>query len=638
MDYINIVFPCPNLSGQLHCGHYLVYTLTDVIVRFYKAIGVHTRWVKGVDHAGIITQLLVSKNYGNLNPESFLDWTSKCFTNISGQISNWGISSDLVKYKNNQFYFNNLNPKVEPYFYTISPGWQTISTNMFAQLKNNGQIVKKLDIASIDIVNMSAISDIEINVKNIVSPLYYIEYKLEKGESIVIASTRPETIISDGAIMTNNNNLVGLNAINPITKELLPILYWSDMGKIPGVDGFKLTPLLDKIDWAIYKSHKEQAKIKLRPVLLHNHKLRRNYRKMLGALYLWDNIAKMNAIKILDTAGAIRSIDGSHIAAVPFVTRTDQKVFNTVLRGYFLHFSQAQKERVKTWLLDINIKPTRFKSLAIQYLEVFNEWCISRELVWGQSIPGSSGQVFDTWYNSALVPYAIYEITGILPSHLLTGQDILFFWVLKMLLMWSVNHDIPPFRYLYLLPAITDANNKKMSKSKGNVTDPQDLIDKYGPMAAKTGMLLMLGKGDTTKMLEQPFEEARAFYKKLNNILIFLNARARDTGEIPNDSLAFNNYIEYKVRIFIRRIQQKLDMLYLHNLANFIIDFYQRFISKSILPYMKKEDVYLDTQLVVTLEQIVYVLFHNQEYKLNHLNGTIMGDYVRKYHKIFFNH
>ncbi len=582
--YFSIVIPPPNVTGSLHMGHALNNSLQDLLVRFYRMNGYETLWQPGTDHAGIATQAVVERQLlkkgitkNQLGRENFIKevwkWKKESGDTIINQLKKLGCSCDWSK---NRF--------------TMDSELSNSVIKTFVKLFNEKLIYKDTKLVNWDTKLETAISDLEVEQKEVQSNLYYIKYKI-KGENnfITIATTRPETMFGDTAVAVNPNderyiNYVGKKIIIPIANREVKIILDDYVSIDQGSGALKVTPAHDFNDFEIGKRHNLNSI----NILEKNGKLNNNCPKEYIGLDRFD--ARKEVIKYLKDKNLIEKIDNIK-NVIPFGDRSNSIIEPLLTEQWFADAKFLSKKAITAVKgKKTNFFPNNWSKTYFQWMNNIEPWCISRQLWWGHRIPAwytkdkkifvaeneveAKKQVFkyykkdveikrdedvlDTWFSSALWPFATlgwpqkkYEYKRFYPTSILvTGFDIIFFWVARMMMMGNHLTKKSPFSKVYVHALVRDEKGQKMSKSKGNVIDPLELIKKYGADSLRFTLISMAAPGRDVKLSEDRIKGYRNFLNKIWNSNKFsqLNRCKFDNKlQIKKTKLDVNKWIYFEL-------------------------------------------------------------------------------------------
>jgi valyl-tRNA synthetase len=603
----SIVIPPPNVTGRLHMGHALNNTLQDVVIRYRRMKGDAACWFPGTDHAGIATQNVVEKmlaregtNRHALGREAFVervwDWKAKYGSEIIEQLKALGCSCDWSRLR-----------------FTLDEGLSAAVREVFVQLYNEGLIYRGEYLTNWCPRCSTALSDLEVDHREVDGALYYIRYALENGGSLTIATTRPETMLGDTAIAVHPGDerfahLIGTAAILPLLGRRLPIVAAESVDPTFGTGALKVTPAHDPVDFEIGKAHGLDSINILNP----DGTLNANAGPFQG---LARDAARKAVVERLKADGCLEKVV-PYGHAVGHCDRCDTPVEPLLSTQWFVRMEPLAREALQA-VKDgrIQFVPERWTKLYNDWLENIRDWCISRQLWWGHRIPvwyGPDGHEFvarseeeavaaarkhykkvvelrqdedvlDTWFSSWLWPFSVMgwpeetdDLKAFFPtSFLLTAFDILFFWVSRMVMASLHFMDDVPFRTVYITPLVVDDKGQKMSKSKGNSVDPIDLIGEYGADALRLAMAHTTGKGRTVRMPWSDLAEGRNFLNKLWNMSRFvLMNLGDDRPELPTQVTEFEDrYILSQLSAAIETVTKHLDEYSFHLAAEALYDF-----------------------------------------------------------------
>ena len=548
----SIVIPPPNVTGSLHMGHALNNTLQDIIVRYKRMLGEDVLWQTGTDHAGIATQMVVERKLETekkpsrieLGREKFIDevwkWKEESGNIITHQLRRLGASCDWSRER-----------------FTMDEGLSLAVNKVFVDLYNDGLIYKDKRLVNWDPQLKTAISDLEVIQKEIDGFLWYISYPLKDSkESITIATTRPETMFGDTAIAVHSNDkrytdLIGKEVIIPIVGRSISIIADDYADPEQGSGAVKITPAHDFNDFEVGKRNN----LEMLSILDMNGKLNENVDLEWQGLDRFE--ARSKLLKLLSKEGYLEK-EESYTNSVPHGDRSDVVIEPFLTEQWYVNakkLAQPALESVKNG--NMKFIPSNWSKTYFEWLENIQPWCISRQLWWGHRIPAwytkddniivansekeayeiakkefgkdiklyQDDDVLDTWFSSALWPFSTMgwpnetiELEKYYPTNLLvTGFDIIFFWVARMMMMGIHFMGKEPFSEVYIHALVRDEKGQKMSKSKGNVVDPLELIDKYGADSLRFTLTAMAAQGRDVKMSESRVQGYRNFGTKIWN-------------------------------------------------------------------------------------------------------------------------
>jgi valyl-tRNA synthetase len=551
-----VMMPPPNVTGSLHMGHALNNTLHDILVRYNRMNGKDTLWQPGTDHAGIATQMVVERqlaaqgiNRRDLGRERFLEkvweWKEQSGGTIVNQLRRLGTTPDWSRER-----------------FTMDEGLNKAVRKAFVQLHKEGLIYRDKRLVNWDPKFHTAISDLEVLPKDIKGNMYYIRYPVEGSTErfVTIATTRPETMLGDTAIIVNPKDerytdVVGKFAVLPIVGRLIPIIADDYVDPEFGTGAMKVTPAHDFNDFEVGKRHKlEQINI-----FDDNAHINGNAPEEYVGLERFE--ARKKILAELEAQELLEKVE-PHTHTVPHGDRSDVVIEPYLTDQWYCDaktLAAPTIEAVKTGKTEF--VPKQWENTYFHWMENIQPWCISRQLWWGHQIPawyGPEGSIFveeteeeayaaarkqfgndvelkrdedvlDTWFSSALWPFSTLgwpdktpELQKYYPGDvLITGFDIIFFWVARMMMMGMHFMGDVPFRKVYIHALVRDAKGQKMSKSKGNVMDPLELINEYGADALRFTLTAMAAQGRDVKLSEDRVEGYRNFGTKLWSVANF---------------------------------------------------------------------------------------------------------------------
>ncbi len=538
----SIVIPPPNVTGVLHIGHVLNNTLQDILARRARMDGKEVMWLPGSDHAGIATQTVVErqlrkeekKTRHDLGREKFLErvwaWKEKHGNIIFRQLKKLGCSCDWERER-----------------FTMDEGYSQRVSEVFVDLYKKGMIYRGKRMVNWCPVSLTALSDEEVIPKAQKGFLYHLRYEVVEmpGTYLEIATTRPETIMGDTAVAVHPEDprykhLVGKHCRRPLPVEnqaAIPIIADAHIDMEFGTGVLKVTPAHDKADYEIGERHQLEIIDVLNPDGTLN--------ELAGAEFAgMDRFdARKRAAEVLGELGALVK-EEPYENNVGFSERADVPIEPRLSEQWFLRYPKVEEARRVVQENRIRFFPERWEKVYDHWMENIQDWCISRQLWWGHRIPvwyrgeemrcqvESPGEdwvqdsdVLDTWFSSWLWPFATMDeatLKKFYPtSVLVTGWDILFFWVARMIMAGLEYREEVPFRDVYFTGMIRDKQGRKMSKSLGNSPDPLDLIAKYGADGLRFGLLRIAPQGADIRFDEKQIEEGRNFGSKLWNAARF---------------------------------------------------------------------------------------------------------------------
>ncbi|QSE76819.1 valine--tRNA ligase [Lactococcus taiwanensis] len=550
----SIVIPPPNVTGKLHLGHAWDTTLQDIIIRQKRMQGFDTLWLPGMDHAGIATQAKVAARLAedgilpqDLGREKFLDkvweWKDEYAATIKEQWGKMGISVDYSRER-----------------FTLDEGLSQAVRKVFVQLYNKGWIYRGEKLINWDPKAMTALSDIEVIHKEIDGAFYHITYQIEGSDEFVeIATTRPETFLGDTAVIVNEKDerykhLVGKNVILPIINRVIPILTddHADMEKGTGV--VKITPAHDPNDFEVAMRHD----LPMINMMNNDGTINEN-----GGKY--EGLDRFEARKqiVADLKELGQLVDVKPVRhEVGHSERTGVVVEPRLSTQWFVKMDELAKNAIANQATEdaVEFYPPRFNDTFMQWMENVHDWVISRQLWWGHQIPAwynEAGEMYvgeeapegegwtqdedvlDTWFSSALWPFSTMgwpdensaDFKRYFPtSTLVTGYDIIFFWVSRMIFQSLEFTGKAPFHNVLIHGLIRDEEGRKMSKSLGNGIDPMDVIEKYGADALRWFLSNGSAPGQDVRFSYDKMDAAWNFINKIWNVSRYILMNAEDVS------------------------------------------------------------------------------------------------------------
>ncbi len=604
-DPFAVVIPPPNVTGSLHMGHALNNTIQDIMVRFERMRGKNVLWQPGMDHAGIATQMVVERqlmerqepNRHAMGREKFIErvwqWKAESGGMISNQLRRLGASCDWSRER-----------------FTMDKGLSRAVLEVFVTLYKQGLIYRDKRLVNWDPKLLTAISDIEVESREIKGHLWHFRYPLENvpfdpenpHTYIVVATTRPETMLGDTGVAVNPKDgryhaLVGNDVVLPLVGRHIPIVADDYADPEAGSGAVKITPAHDFNDFEVGKRNELRAINILTPAaaitlkdnvdFLEGLELTPELKALMNELDGMDRFAaRKRIVELMDERGYLEKVE-DHTHAVPHGDRGGVPIEPYLTDQWYVNAAELAKPAMAA-VRDgrTQIVPKNWEKTYFDWMENIQPWCVSRQLWWGHQIPawyGPDGHCFvekseaeakaaarvhygedvalerdtdvlDTWFSSALWPFSTLgwpdktpELATYYPtSVLVTGFDILFFWVARMMMMGLHFMEEIPFHTVYLHALVRDKHGAKMSKSKGNVIDPLELMDEYGADALRFTLAIMAAQGRDVKLDPARIAGYRNFGTKLWNATRFaqMNGVKLDAGFKPeNARLAVNRWI-----------------------------------------------------------------------------------------------
>jgi len=577
-----IVIPPPNVTGKLHLGHAWDTTLQDLIIRYKRMDGFDALWVPGMDHAGIATQAKVDaklKSMGikprEMDREEWLEhawkWKEEYANNIKEQWAKLGLSLD---YNHERF--------------TMDEGLSEAVKHVFVTLYEKGYIYRGERIINWDPEAMTALSNEEVIYKDVEGAFYHLKYKVEDSDEYLdVATTRPETLFGDTAVAVNPKDkryehLVGKKVILPIVNKKIPIIadIHADMEFGTGV--VKITPAHDPNDFEVGNRHNLERIIVMNPDATMN----KNAFKYEG---MTREECRKSLLNDLEEEGLLLKTEKMK-HAVGHSERTDVMVEPYLSKQWFVKMENLANQVLENQKTDdkVNFVPKRFEKILIRWMENCHDWCISRQLWWGHRIPAwykgeeiyvgynepegvgwvQDNDVLDTWFSSALWPFSTLDWPNNLNSRyfpndvLVTGYDIIFFWVARMVFQSLEFTKQRPFKEVLIHGLIRDKNGRKMSKSLGNGVDPMEVIDKYGADSLRFFLTTSTAPGMDLRYDEEKVISTWNFINKLWNASRFVQMNLEDFDiknyEIKNLNIC-DEWILTKLNKTIKTVRKYMD-------------------------------------------------------------------------------
>ena len=659
-----IMMPPPNVTGSLHMGHALTFTLQDVLIRYHRMIGRDALWQPGMDHAGIATQMVVERQMAadgvsrrDLGRDRFIErvweWKAESGGTIEHQQRHLGVSADWERSR-----------------FTMDEGLSDAVRKVFVKLHKDGLIYRDKRLVNWDPKFQTAISDLEVEQKDMNGKMWQLHYPVKDMDRMVtVATTRPETMLGDMAVAVHPDDeryqdLVGKMILLPLTGREIPIIAdeYSDPEK--GTGAVKITPAHDFNDFEVGRRHNLELLNIYDAFAALNEAVPEPYQGLDRFVARDKILADMDALGLL---GEIEDIQNT----VPHGDRSGVPIEPWLMDQWYVDaetLAQPAIEAVRDGRT--RFVPQRWEKTYFDWMENIQPWCVSRQLWWGHRIPAWYGpdgtpfveldetaalaaaeayygkavdliqdeDVLDTWFSSALWPFSTLgwpqdtqELHRYYPgSVLVTGFDIIFFWVARMMMMsMHFMEGEVPFTDIYIHALVRDEHGQKMSKSKGNVLDPLDLTAKYGADALRFTLVAMAAQGRDLKLSENRIESYRNFATKLWNASRFLEMNNCVTPSLPetvNEPVnqwilsEFNNATHHTAQaVESYKFNEAADTLY-HFVWNSYCDWYVEFIK----PVMADSE---ETRRVAAyvLHQTLHLLSPFMPFITEELNAKLFG-------------
>ena len=603
----SIVLPPPNVTGQLHMGHALDNTLQDILIRTKRMQGYNVLWMPGTDHAGIATQVKVEENImktegksrHDLGREEFLkrvwEWKQEYGNTIVKQIRSLGASCDWTRER-----------------FTLDEGYQKAVLKVFVALYEKGLIYRGERITNWCPNCLTALSDIEVEHEDENGHLWHIRYPVigEEDTFLTVATTRPETMFGDVAVAVNPNDeryahLVGKELLLPFVNRHIPIIADEYVDQSFGTGCVKITPAHDPNDFEMGQRHNLESIVVMNPDGTMNA----------GAGHFVNmprELARKQVVAELEAQGLLEKVE-DHGHSVGHCSRCNTTVEPMVSKQWFVSMEPLAKPALEV-VRDKSIEfvPERFTKTYTNWLESIRDWCISRQLWWGHRIPAwycqdcgetivttetltecphchgkveQDPDVLDTWFSSALWPFATMgwpdnteEVKHWYPtSVMVTGYDIIFFWVARMIFMGLEFKEEIPFKHVFIHGLVRDSQGRKMSKSLGNGINPLEVIEEYGADALRFTLVTGNTPGNDMRFYMERVEANRNFANKIWNAskFVLMNLEGFDESFVPSaeDYTLADKWILEEYNKTVTNITNNLDKFELGEAASAVYDF-----------------------------------------------------------------
>ncbi len=593
-----IVIPPPNVTGKLHIGHAYDTAIQDAIVRYKRMQGFDTLWLPGMDHAAISTEAKVVKKlkdegidkyeYGR---DKFLeacwDWTHDHADTIRKQWGKLGLSVDYTRER-----------------FTLDEGLNQAVTKVFVDFYNKGLIYRGEKIINWDPAAQTALSNEEVIYKEEKSAFYHLKYIIEgTDEYLDVATTRPETLFGDTAVAVNENDprykkYVGKNVYLPLMNKLIPIITDEHADMEKGTGCVKITPAHDPNDFEVGNRHNLERINIMNPDATMNENVPKKYQGMTR------EECREETIKDLKEQGLLLDIEPL-VHEVGHSERTGVMVEPYLSKQWFVKMEslanrvlEFQKDKDKK----VHFVPSRFEKVLNHWMEIQHDWCISRQLWWGHRIPAwykgdeiyvgmekptgegwvQDADVLDTWFSSALWPFSTLgwpnkteDLERYFPNDVLvTGYDIIFFWVARMVFQSEELNNVRPFKDCLIHGLIRDKLGRKMSKSLGNGVDPMELIESYGADALRYYLVTDVAPGTDIRFDEEKVKSTWNYINKIWNASRFVLMNIEDLKEINLDNLKNEDkWILSKYHKLLKKVTKHMEKYEFNIVGTLIYDF-----------------------------------------------------------------
>ncbi len=630
----SMILPPPNITGSLHMGHALTFTIPDIILRKKKMEGFNTLWLPGIDHAGIATQMIVEKNLKkekgktreDIGREKFLSevwkWKEKSEKRIVEQISKLGLSLDWSRMK-----------------FTLSEEMNEVVTDIFVKLYEEGKIYQGTYMVNYCPSCKTVLSDLEVDHKEVNGRLTYIKYPLKNDPSkyITVATTRPETMLGDTGVAVNPKddryrNLIGEEIILPVSGRIIKIIGDDKVSVEFGTGAVKITPAHDPLDYEIALRHNLDSMIVIDKEGKMTGDIPENF------IGMTREKCRKEIINFLKENGSIeKEEDYSH--NVGHCQRCETTVEPNVSKQWFLKTEELAKPAIEV-VKNGNIEfiPTKWTKIYFNWMENIQDWCISRQLWWGHRIPAyycnscneitvsvkkplkcpkcdsteftQDPDVLDTWFSSALWPFSTLgwgenspDFKTFYPTSLMaTAFDIIFFWVARMVMMGIHFGKNIPFEKVLINGLIRDDKGQKMSKTKNNAIDPLDIIEEYGTDALRFTLAVQAVPGMDISLSINRIKGYKTFINKIWNAsrYIIMNLKGNESNDIDlNKISSTDKWILHSLNMTVKNINTLMDNYRINEAADSLYHFFWHEYCDWYLEFSKNDTENLQTRNVL---------------------------------------
>ena len=645
-ETFTIILPPPNVTGNLHLGHAIMLAIQDILIRFKRMEGYKVLWLPGTDHAAIATQNVVEKKLAesgkkkeDLGREKFIEecwkWTNEFHKNITNQIKKMGASVDWSRER-----------------FTLDGGITNAVYTVFKKMYDDGLIYKGPRIVNWCSGCKSTLADDEVEYKDIDSNLYHIKYKIkDTNEFITIATTRPETIFGDSAIAVNPTderytNIIGKVAIIPVANREIKIISDEYVDKNFGTGALKITPAHDPNDYKIGQKYNLEFINILNNNGTLNDKTGNDFNGLTVSKAREKIISKLQKENLITKIEPItHSIGHCYRCSTIIEPLISEQWFIDVNKKIKSLDNKSLKYITKEAVENnyIEIIPQRFNKTYFQWIDNLKDWCISRQIWWGHRLPvyeclkckkiivakmkpekcpycnskkiKQDEDTLDTWFSSALWPFATLgwpdenaeDYKLFYPNSVLeTGYDILFFWVARMIMLGKYATNKYPFSKVYLHGLVCDQYGQKMSKTKGNGIDPNDMIRMYGADAVRLSLVIGTTPGNNINLSTEKIAGYRNFINKFWNISRFVleynntfsNLNTKELENLKNLNIKINTkelnltdkWVMYKINKVIETVTDKLNNYRIGEAGDLLYDFIWKDFADWYIEIFKNKD------------------------------------------------